>query len=317
MGPEVSIITPVYNAELFLEETVRSVLEQSYPDFELLLCEDGSQDGSLDICRSMADRDSRVFLYRHPEGQNQGVSATRNLGITKARGSFLAFLDSDDLLAAESLSTRLRCFQKYPEVGLIFSTATVIDEKSETTQFNGSSVIGQFGPIGIPTRFDSLLLEANGICTSTVMVRRSFLETLRFVKGLEMQYEDWLLWIELSKQCHFYQCPETLTRYRVHGNQAIGESYFKYYCCSLYLYRRLISMGWDSKRIRGVRCNFLFGLLRASLLRQPHGLPLTKFWLYFLRYLRNEERKDFFSIIVDYLSQRVFAPLSRKRHFTG
>jgi glycosyltransferase involved in cell wall biosynthesis len=264
----------------------------------------------------MLDRDSRVHLYRHPGGKNQGVSATRNLGITNARGSFLAFLDSDDLLAPESLSRRLVCFQKYPEVCLVFSSAAVIDEKGETSQFNGSSIFGQFGPVGIPAGFDSILLEGNGICTTTVMVRRSSLEPLLFERDLEMQYEDWLLWIELSKRGRFYQCPEVLSSYRVHGKQAIGESYFKYYCCCLYLYRRLISMGWDSKRIRGVRCNFLFGVLRASLLRQPHGLSLSKFCLYFFLYLRNEERKDFLKITSDYLSQRVLANLPRKRNLT-
>jgi GT2 family glycosyltransferase len=186
MVPEVSIVTPVYNAELFLEETINSVLKQSHPNFEMLLCEDGSKDKSLDICRSWAERDSRVFLYRHAAGQNQGVSATRNLGISKARGSFIAFLDSDDLLDPESLSTRLGYFQEYPEVGLVFSPATVINEKSESSHFNSNSVTGQFGPIGIPAPFDSLLLGGNGICTSTVMVRRSFLE-LSLVTGLEMQ----------------------------------------------------------------------------------------------------------------------------------
>ncbi|MFX0197450.1 MAG: glycosyltransferase family 2 protein [Candidatus Hodarchaeota archaeon] len=310
----VSIIIPVHNAELFLAETIESVRRQSYEDFELLLCEDGSHDRSLDICRSFVDRDCRVFLYRHPGGKNLGVSATRNLGIDKARGRFVAFLDADDLLAPESLSTRLRCFEKNPHVGLAFSAATVIDEKGNPSQFNGSSIFGQFGPIGIPSRFDSLLLEGNGICTSTVMVRRSSLGDLRFVKDVEFQYEDWLLWIELSTRCHFYQHSETLSRYRVHRNQAIGDDYFKYYRCCLYLYRRLVSMGWDSTRIRTIRNKLLFGLLQASLLRQPYGLPLHKLCLYFIVYLKNKERWDFWKLILNYLGQRFLGKYSPKQN---
>ncbi len=312
----VSVIIPVYNAESFLAETIESVRRQSYEDFELLLCEDGSHDKSLDICRSFVDRDCRVFLYRHPEGKNLGTSATRNLGIDKARGRFVAFLDADDLLAPESLSTRLRCFEKNPHVGLVFSAATVIDEKGNPGQFNGSSNFGQFGPIGIPSGFDSLLLEGNGICTSTVMVRRACLGDLRFVKGVELQYEDWLLWIELSTRCYFFHLSETLSFYRVHGNQAIGENFFRYYCCGLYLYRRLISMGWDPNDICLVRNNFLFGLLRSSLLRKSNGLPLDKLCLYFFVHVESEERWDLCKLILNYLRQRVFGNSPQKQDIT-
>jgi glycosyltransferase involved in cell wall biosynthesis len=314
VDPEISIITPVYNAETFLEEAINSVLKQSYENFELLLCEDGSKDRSLDICRSFADRDSRVFVYRNPGGKNRGVSASRNLGIDNARGRFIAFLDADDLLTPGSLSTRLACFELNPEVGFVFSPATVIDKKGNPSQFNGSLTFGQFGPASLPSRFDSFLLEGNGICTSTVMVRRSHLGDLHFMEGLELQYEDWLLWIVLSTRCHFYQHPATLSYYRVHGSQAIGESFFKYYCCCLYLYRRLVSIGWDSERIRSVRNNFLFGLLRASLMRQPHGLPVRLLCLYFMTCLRNREKWDFLKLIIHHMRQRIRLSYPKKRN---
>ena len=307
-----SVIIPIYNAESFLVETIKSVLGQSYESFEVLLCEDGSHDRSLEICRSFVECDSRIFLYQHPGSGNRGVSATRNLGIEKARGHFIAFLDADDLLTAESLSIRVRCFEENPRVGLVFSPATIIDEKGNPSQFNGSSIIGEFGPIGIASRFDSLLLASPGIITSTVMVYRSFLADLCFVQDLEFQYEDWLLWIELSTRVPFYQTPERLSHYRVHRNQAIGDNFFRYYRCCLYLYRRLVSMGWDPVRIRYIRNNLLFGLLKASLLRQPQGLPLHKLCLYFLVYLRNKEAWDFSKLIINYVTQRLFGKSSRK-----
>jgi glycosyltransferase involved in cell wall biosynthesis len=315
-NPNVSVIIPIYDAESFLVEAINSVLRQSYESFELLLCEDGSQDSSLEICRSFAERDHRIFLYQHPRGINRGVSASRNLGIDNARGRFIAFLDADDLLSPESLSTRLRCFEENPDVGLVFSPATIIDEKGSPSQFSGSPIIGQFGPIGVPSRFDSLLLESPGIITSTVMVCRSSLGNLRFVENLEIQYEDWLLWIELSREYHFYQHSEALSRYRVHRNQAIGDNLFKYYRCCLYLYRRLVSMGLDSTRIHTIRNNLLFGLLHASLFGQAYGLPLHKLCLYFFVYVKNKERWDFLKLILHYLGQRFFGKYNRKQNIT-
>lgn len=304
--PDVSIIIPVHNAESFLVESIDSVLRQNFENFELLLCEDGSQDKSLEIIRSFVERDPRIYLYRHPGGKNRGVSETRNLGINKARGHFIAFLDADDLLTPDSLSSRVKCFEENPDVGHVFSAATVIDKEGKPSSFNGSFTFGEFGPIEIPSRFDSLLLEGNGICTSTVMIRSSFLDGLRFATNLEMQYEDWLFWIELSRRCYFYQLSRALSHYRVHGNQAIGEDFYRYYCCCSYVYRRLITMGWDSESIHSIRGNFLFGLVRASLLRQSHGLPLNKFCRYFLLHLKREERKDFWKLIPRYIGKRIF-----------
>lgn len=91
----VSIIVPVYNAETYLEFTIKSVLQQSYPYFELLLVNDGSTDSSPAICDMYAAQDSRVRVI-HKE--NEGVSATRNRGLDEATGDFIVFVDSDDLI---------------------------------------------------------------------------------------------------------------------------------------------------------------------------------------------------------------------------
>lgn len=317
MVPEVSIITPVYNAESFLEKAIDSVLKQSYPNFELLLCEDGSTDRSLEICRSFVEKDSRILLYRHPEGKNRGVSAARNLGIENARGRFLALLDADDSLTPESIGTRLQCFEQHPQVGVVFSPAFTINEKGEPTRFNDGLTIGHFGPVGIPSPFDSLLIQSPGIITSTAMIRRSSLDGLRFTEDLELQYEDWLLWIQLSTRCDFFHHPETLSYYRVHKNQAIGDNLFKYYCCCLYLYRRLVSMGWDPSHIHPIRNNLFYGILRASLSRERYGLPRHQLLRYFLLYLRNTEKWDFLKLVLNQLRQKIQTSGSKKQRVSS
>ena len=91
--PDISVIVPVYNARKTLSRCVESLLAQTYPDFEILLVDDGSTDASLEICRNFADSDPRVKVFSKPNG---GVSSARNLGLDSARGKYIAFCDSDD-----------------------------------------------------------------------------------------------------------------------------------------------------------------------------------------------------------------------------
>ncbi|MBR0325530.1 MAG: glycosyltransferase family 2 protein [Selenomonadales bacterium] len=93
----VSVIVPVYNAERFLPKAIESVLSQTYTDWELILVDDGSTDGSLGICETYANRDRRIKVFSQ---ENHGVSSARNLGLGYARGAYVTFMDSDDELDA-------------------------------------------------------------------------------------------------------------------------------------------------------------------------------------------------------------------------
>lgn len=97
----VSIIVPVYNSEEYIEKCVLSLLGQTYGDIEIIVVDDGSNDGSADIVRSIAEKDSRVRLFSQ---ENSGASAARNLGISKANGRWMTFADSDDRAEPEHIS---------------------------------------------------------------------------------------------------------------------------------------------------------------------------------------------------------------------
>lgn len=106
----VSVIVPVYNVEKYLSECIQSILDQSYPYFELLLIDDGSTDGSPAICDEFAQMDSRIRVI-HKE--NQGASATRNRGIDEAKGDFIVFVDSDDLIQEKMLQKMVTAMTRY------------------------------------------------------------------------------------------------------------------------------------------------------------------------------------------------------------
>ncbi|MEQ9231113.1 MAG: glycosyltransferase family 2 protein, partial [Cyclobacteriaceae bacterium] len=165
MRPKVSIIIPVYNAELFLAETINSVLNQNFKDFELLLVNDGSTDGSGQICQSFED-DRITYL----EIENGGVSNARNIGFKKSKGDYLAFLDADDVWLENRLGRTVELLDTDQELGLVHTNMQVIDEKS-----NKQDIIhaGKSGHI-----LDDLLLweECCIPAPSSILVRRPVME---------------------------------------------------------------------------------------------------------------------------------------------
>ncbi|MEJ5365240.1 MAG: glycosyltransferase family 2 protein [Desulfosoma sp.] len=112
----VSVIVPFFNAEKFLDDSIGSVLEQTYTDIELILVDDGSTDGSLALCRKYGARDSRIRIIAQP---NQGPASARNTGVRMARGDLVFFLDADDLLRPQALEKLLfACKEHQPDLVL-------------------------------------------------------------------------------------------------------------------------------------------------------------------------------------------------------
>jgi glycosyltransferase involved in cell wall biosynthesis len=117
----VSVIIPFLNAEAFIEEAVRSVFAQSYGRWELLLVDDGSTDGSREIARRSAEQHPERVQYLEHEGhRNRGTSASRNLGISRASGQYIAFLDSDDVWSTNKLEQQVAILDSEPEAAMVY-----------------------------------------------------------------------------------------------------------------------------------------------------------------------------------------------------
>lgn len=111
--PLVTVVIPVFNSEKFLKETLNSVIEQTYENWQCIVIDDGSTDSSLDIMRSFSSQDSRFQSVRR-ERMPKGVSVCRNIGIEAAKGKYLVFLDSDDLLDKSCLANRVHYMERHP-----------------------------------------------------------------------------------------------------------------------------------------------------------------------------------------------------------
>lgn len=126
ISPKISIIIPVYNTEEFVEEAVRSIMNQTLKDIEIIIINDGSTDNSLSIIKRLANEDNRIQIYSQ---KNQGLSITRNQGISYANGKYLYFMDSDDFLEPEALEI---CFLKSEEntLDFIFFDADILNKNT-------------------------------------------------------------------------------------------------------------------------------------------------------------------------------------------
>ncbi len=126
----ISVIIPFFNRKNLLEQAIISVLKQSYNNWQLLLVDDGSTDGASKLAKYYASSDRRIIYFKRPSDLPKGAPTCRNIGIEKAQGKYLMFLDSDDLLLPYCLEQRLEATEKYPEYdGWIFQIAKMENEQ--------------------------------------------------------------------------------------------------------------------------------------------------------------------------------------------
>lgn len=122
----ISIIIPIYNSERYLRECLESVVNQTYSNLEILLIDDGSKDSSLEICKEYEKKDSRIRVISKT---NEGVSVTRNRGIKEARGQWISFVDSDDIIGQDYIKVLVRCLDDDTEICFVNSTKKLSELK--------------------------------------------------------------------------------------------------------------------------------------------------------------------------------------------
>jgi glycosyltransferase involved in cell wall biosynthesis len=197
--PLVSIVTPTLDAGAFLEETIRSVLAQDYPNLEYLVMDGGSTDGTLRIVEKYAAR------LRWSVQRDAGTADAIDKGFAMARGSILAFLNADDAYLPGAVSAAVRAFAAHPEVAVVYGEGDWVDERGE--------IIGRY-----PTKpFDREVLRRECcICQPAAFIRRAALEA---VGGLDptLHYAfDWDLWIRIADRHEMLKIGDSLATSRLH-----------------------------------------------------------------------------------------------------
>jgi len=200
--PVISVIVPAFNAEATILETIQSIQNQTFADFELIVINDGSTDGTLALLEQVQDARLRVFSY-----PNGGLPTARNRGIDHAKGEFISFIDADDLWAADKLERQLQALQQHPEAGVAYSWTAFIDEQSRFLYAREPlTFAGDVYPQLLVDNFIS-----NG---SNILLRRQLLEAVGVFDPTLKSGEDWDFYIRLAAKTQFAVVPQYQILYR-------------------------------------------------------------------------------------------------------
>lgn len=207
--PAFSVVIPAYNSEKFIEKTIKSVLRQTFTDFEIIIVDDGSKDDTGHIVAKLKKNDARIKIITT---SNSGVPATTaNVGITTAQGKYVAFLDHDDTWKYHKLKTLYDAFTSNPEIGFIVSNAEVFDENNKSTTVSTAPMQGN-------KLSTENVLSGNYFNTfSMLAVKREVINKIGSLDTNLFVFADFEIIIRMvSHNIPFLFLSEPLVTYRIH-----------------------------------------------------------------------------------------------------
>lgn len=230
MHPIVSIVMSVYNGERFIRESVDSILNQTFRDFELIIINDGSSDKTMEILKSY--NDNRIILIIQ---KNMGLAKALNNGIAMAKGRYIARQDADDKSDLDRLEKQVNYMEANLSVGLLGTMFKVIDENG-TFQRNSCLPVEE-------EIIKERLIEINQFCHGSVMMRKEALEKVGVYRDYFKYAQDYDLWLRISESFQVSNLPEPLYCYRelrnaISSNHIVKQSKYAGVAAMMALQRR-------------------------------------------------------------------------------
>lgn len=213
-NPAVSVIIPTYNRAHLIDKAIKSVLNQTFQDFEVIVVDDASTDNTEEMAKSFADFKVYYICHQH----NRGASAARNSGIEASRGEYIAFLDSDDEWLPEKLNKQMKIFEsESSEVGVVYTGVYYGDEKDKKVK-----------KVHMPRKegyiYEDLLKRETEIYISTVLLKKEcFTKVGLFDESLFIG-EDYDMWLRIAKYYKFRAIKELLVVGLIHDSQITANS---------------------------------------------------------------------------------------------
>ena len=208
---KISIIMPAYNCKNYIRQAVDSVKRQTYPDWELLILNDASSDGTGEAAAKLAKEDDRI---RYLENEaNLGVAGTRMRGVQMAEGSWIAFLDSDDCWNEDKLEKQMQLIQRVTDAAIVFTGSAFMNEQGEKSSYI----------LHVPERVSyKELLKQNIISCSSVLVKKELV--LKYGMPDGDLHEDFALWLQILRNGgNAFGIDEPLLIYRVSVGSKSGN----------------------------------------------------------------------------------------------
>ena len=206
--PLVSVIVPCYKQAHLVSQTLDSVLNQSYKNWECIVVNDGSPDNTSEVVNTYVSKDSRFHLL---EQENQGLAMSRNNGIRASNGKYILPLDSDDLIEPTYLEKAVKYHEENPDTKVVYCKADRFDQKNESWD--------------LPEYKYEDEIWTNRIFCSAVYKRCDYDKTIGYNPNMKGGYEDWDFWLSLlDRDSKVYRIPEVLFHYRFQRNSMVTKS---------------------------------------------------------------------------------------------
>ena len=212
--PSVSVVIPNYNYGAYIEEALISVFNQTFQDFEVIVVDDGSNDNSRELLRSLETKyEGRLKVIFQ---KNSGPSVARNKGIEMSKGNYIAFLDADDFWVSERLSKTVNFLINYPNYAMVYAKSIFFENATgkllEEDHGIGTAKTRQSGKC-----LEGLFIQGNFIATGTILIQRFVFEKVGFFDKNFRGGEDLDMWMRIAARYEIGYIPEILVRVRSHG----------------------------------------------------------------------------------------------------
>lgn len=217
---DISVIMPVFNSEKYLADSIESILNQTYENFELIIINDGSKDNSINIINNYKKHDSRIRVISR---ENRGLVYSLNEGVMYSKGKFIARMDSDDISLKERLREQLTFMHEHKFVDVLGTKVITIGDFDQNVMLETQRRYGK------PIESSFTLLKENVICHPSVLMRKSFIESIEGYRAKYQCAEDYDLWLRGIKKGYIIDNLEKeLIKYRIHSESKVRRENANY-----------------------------------------------------------------------------------------
>lgn len=291
--PKISVIIPLFNKVDFIKEAIDSVLNQTFQDFEIIVVDDGSTDGSQEIVKSYTDK--RIRFYQNEK--NLGTAENANRCIELATAPYIARLDADDVMLNNRLAIQYDFMEQHPEIGISSGSLELFGALNEIKHL----------PLRPKQCFAELLFDTP-IAQGASILRKEIIEenNLRYINTGYNVGEDWLMWYRLSKVTQFSNVEDRLIRYRIHEGNVTGKNNHGYYASRKVVYEYMFKdLGLPLDKIDIHFCT------KFHFVNKVDAKMISEFyeWVSYLKKWNSENRKfeaDYFENRLNVIWNRFF-----------
>lgn len=210
---KISVVMPVYNSEKYVGEAIKSVLAQSFDNFEFIIVDDGSTDNTYSVIQSFTDKRIRLIQNKHD------FIESLNIGMDTANGTYIARMDADDIMHIDRLKVQYAVMQEYPDVTVCGTWANTFGSCPQSYNLSGAGSVG-----GLVEKPILKLIQGNFLFHPTIMLRANFLRKKSLKYESYSYAEDYKLWSEIAKSGgQFYVENQPLLYYRISDNQVSSK----------------------------------------------------------------------------------------------